>query len=91
MRGEELQKRMKSIVALNKELGTGFGNLYTRLGQKAMSKDGTTMVGSVIGNQRTFCNLPKKDSKDYWQEAINDNAPDEVGAHMSESSTSSAR
>jgi len=78
MRGEELQKRVKSMVILNRELGVGWGNLYTRLGKKAMSKDGTTMVGSVIGNQRTFCNLPKKESKDFWQEAINDAAPDEI-------------
>jgi hypothetical protein len=84
MRGEELQKRVKGLVRLNRELDVGWGNLYTRLGKKAMSKDGMKVVGSVIGNQRTFCNLPKKESKEYWHEAINDAAPDEVGAHMSE-------
>lgn len=83
MRPADLQARVKNMVALNRELGVGWGNLYTRLGKKAMSKDGTTMVGSVIGNQRTFCNLPKKESMVYWQEAINDNAPSEVEAHMS--------
>jgi hypothetical protein len=86
MRGEELQKRVKGMVTLNRELGVGWANLYTRLGKKAMSKDGTTMVGSVVGNQRTFCNLPKKESKDLWQEAINDAAGDETGAHMSKCS-----
>jgi hypothetical protein len=83
MKGPELQKRVAGIVRLNKELHVGFGNLYTRLGKKAVSKgDGKTMVGSVIGNQRTFCNLPKKESKEFWHEAINDEAADEAWAHM---------
>ncbi|CZR57231.1 uncharacterized protein PAC_07121 [Phialocephala subalpina] len=84
-RPEELKKRVYRMVELNKELGTGWGNLYTRLGHKAVSKtDGTTLVGSVIGNTRTFCNLPlgKSDARPFWQEAINDAAGDEAGAHM---------
>jgi hypothetical protein len=83
MKGQELQKRVAGVVRLNKELHVGFGNLYTRLGEKAVSKgDGKTMVGSVIGNQRTFCNLPKKELKEFWREAINDEAGDETWAHM---------
>lgn len=83
MKGQELQKRVSGLVRLNKELHIGFGNLYTRLGKKALSKtDGKTMVGSVMGNQRTFCNLPKKESKHLWHEAINDEAGDETMAHM---------
>jgi hypothetical protein len=74
MKGPELQKRVAGLVRLNRELHVGFGNLYTRLGK--------TMVGSVIGNQRTFCNLPKKESKEFWHEAINDEAGDETWAHM---------
>lgn len=84
-RPEELKKRVHRMVELNKELGTGWGNLYTRLGHKAVSKtDGTTLVGSVIGNTRTFCNLPlgKSDARPFWQEAINDAAGDETAAHM---------
>lgn len=84
MKGEELRKRVAGMVTLNKELHVGFGNLYTRLGKKAMNEDGS-MVGSVMGNQRTFCNLPKKEAKDYWGEAINDSAKDEILAHMSKS------
>ncbi len=84
MKGEELRKRVAGMVTLSRELGVGFGNLYTRLGKKAMNKDGS-MVGTVIGNQRTFCNLPKKEAKDYWREAINDAAKDEILAHMSKS------
>lgn len=83
MKGEELRKRVASLGRLNKELNVGFGNLYTRLGQKAVSKETGSMVGSVIGNQRTFCNLPKKEAKEFWHEAINDAAADETGAHMS--------
>lgn len=84
MKGEELRKRIGGVVKLNKEMGVGFGNLYTRLGHRAVSKsDGKTMVGSVIGNTRTFCNLPKKEGLAYWHEAVNDAAGDEAGAHMS--------
>lgn len=82
MKGEELKKRVAGMVTLNKELHVGFGNLYTRLGKKALSKNDGSMVGSVIGNQRTFCNLPKKESRPLWHEAINDLAPDEIQAHM---------
>ncbi len=86
-RPEELKKRVNAMVTLNRELGTGWGNLYTRLGHKAVSKsDGTTLVGSVIGNTRTFCNLPvgKSEARPFWTEEINDAAADETGAHMSE-------
>lgn len=82
MRGEDLKKRMSSVLKVNKELHVGFANLYTRLGQKAKSKDGS-MVGSVIGNQRTFCNLPKRDAVAFFHEEINDAAADETWAHMS--------
>lgn len=83
MKGEELRKRVAGMGRLNQELHVGFGNLYTRLGKRAVSKETGSMVGSVIGNQRTFCNLPKKGAKEFWHEAINDAAADETGAHMS--------
>lgn len=84
MRAEELRKRMAGVMALNKEVGVGFANLHTRLGKKAVSKENGSMVGSVIGNQRTFCNLPKEKSvgRECWREAINDAANDEISAHM---------
>lgn len=72
MKGEELRRRVAGMETLNRELGVGFGNLYTRLGKKALSKNDGSMVGGVIGNQRTFCNLPKKEGKEFWHEAIND-------------------
>jgi hypothetical protein len=86
MRGEDLKNRVSGVVKLNRELGVGFANLYTRLGKKAQGRDGS-MVGSVIGNQRTFCNLPKKDDMIYFHEAINDTASDETSAHMSKHHT----
>jgi hypothetical protein len=82
LKGEELKQRLSGIATLNKELDVGFANLYTRLGQKAKNQAGS-MVGSVVGNQRTFCNLPKKEAVVYFHEAINDAASDETWAHMS--------
>jgi len=84
MKGEELKKRVARVLRLNQELQIGFANLYTRLGKRATNQDGS-MVGSVIGNQRTFCNLPKTDAKLYFHEAINDAASDETLAHMCKS------
>jgi hypothetical protein len=84
MKGEELKKRVARVLRLNKELQIGFANLYTRLGRRATNQD-SNVVGSVIGNQRTFCNLPKTDAKLYFHEAINDAATDETLAHMCKS------
>ncbi|KAI0199564.1 hypothetical protein F4808DRAFT_461659 [Astrocystis sublimbata] len=80
-RGEELKNRVRTMVRLNDELDIGFANLYTRLGKAATSKQ-VSMVGTVLGNQRTFCNLPSKIAAGIWKEAVNDKATDETGAHM---------
>ncbi|KAI1826226.1 hypothetical protein F4861DRAFT_537333 [Xylaria intraflava] len=80
-RGEDLKNRVRTMVQLNRELDIGFANLYTRLGKAATSKD-VSMVGTVLGNQRTFCNLPSKSAAGIWKEAVNDAATDETGAHM---------
>ena len=82
-RGEELRSRVAAMARLSRELGVGFANLYTRLGRGAASKQ-VSMVGTIMGSQRTFCNLPKKQVQDVglWVEAINDKASDETGAHM---------
>ncbi|KAI0603563.1 hypothetical protein F4775DRAFT_534268 [Biscogniauxia sp. FL1348] len=82
-RGEELKARVSNMVRLNEELGVGFANLYTRLGKAAASKQ-VSMVGTVMGNERTFCVLPStKQASGVWKAAINDKATDEPGAHMS--------
>ncbi|KAK4157085.1 hypothetical protein C8A00DRAFT_40452 [Chaetomidium leptoderma] len=81
-RKEELRRRVAYMVRLNKELGVGFGNLYTRLGQAAGSKQ-TSMAGSVLGSERTFCVVAQRDQAGDWQQAVNDKAKDEIGAHVS--------
>ncbi|KAI1330450.1 hypothetical protein F5Y16DRAFT_363219 [Xylariaceae sp. FL0255] len=80
-RGEELKNRVRSMVRLNQELNVGFANLYTRLGKAAEPKK-ISMAGTILGNQRTFCNLPSKQAAGIWREAVNDAATDETGAHM---------
>ncbi|KAI0458391.1 hypothetical protein F5B21DRAFT_25399 [Xylaria acuta] len=80
-RGEELKNRVRTMARLNHELDIGFANLYTRLGKAAAPKQ-VSMVGTVLGSQRTFCNLPTKMAAGVWKEAVNDMAADETGAHM---------
>jgi len=82
-RAEELKKRVAYMLRLNKELGVGFANLYTRLGRSAPSKQ-ISMVGTVLGQDRTFCNVPSKQLAGTWRPAVNGKASDEVTAHMSE-------
>ncbi|KAL2271540.1 hypothetical protein VTJ83DRAFT_911 [Remersonia thermophila] len=82
-RKEELRRRMARMVQLNEALDVGFGNLYTRLGQAAESTQ-VSMVGTVLGKDRTFCVLPsKRDQAGDWRAAVNDKAKDEIGAHIS--------
>lgn len=94
-KGEDLRRRVAYMARAHRELGVGFGNLYTRLGQGASARQqqvaglgGTNMVGTVLGSQRTFCNLPSKksgpDRSGIWEAAVNDKAADEPGAHMCE-------
>ncbi|KAF6838727.1 hypothetical protein CPLU01_02260 [Colletotrichum plurivorum] len=80
-KGAELQKRVQYMVKLNKELGIGFANLHTRLGKGAGSKE-VSVVGTVLGKDRTFCNLPKKGDAGIWRDEVNDAASDETLAHM---------
>lgn len=80
-RKEELRRRVAYMVRLNKELGVGFGTLYTRLGKAASSRT-DSVVGTVLGNQRTFCVVPQRDLAGEWRPAVNNKATDEVWAHM---------
>ncbi|KAK4106379.1 hypothetical protein N658DRAFT_490995 [Parathielavia hyrcaniae] len=81
-RKEELRRRVAYMARLNKELGVGFGNLYTRLGQAAGAKQ-ISMTGTVLGSERTFCVVPQRDPAGDWRPAVNDKAKEEIGAHVS--------
>lgn len=81
-RKEELRRRVAYMLRLKQDLGMGFGNLYTRLGKAATSRS-DSVVGTVLGNQRTFCVVPQRDAAGDWRPAVNDKATDEVWAHMS--------
>ncbi|KAH7162507.1 hypothetical protein B0J13DRAFT_669209 [Dactylonectria estremocensis] len=80
-RPEEMKKRVSFLIQLQEELDVGFANLYTRLGKAAPSKQ-VSMVGTVLGSDRTFCNLPRRQAGGLWKEAVNDKATDETHAHM---------
>ncbi|KAG5916329.1 hypothetical protein E4U42_007714, partial [Claviceps africana] len=80
-RAEELKKRVSCMVKLHEALDVGFANLYTRLGKAAAAKK-TTVAGTVLGKDRTFCNLPRTITAGEWMEAVNDAATDETLAHM---------
>lgn len=56
-RGAELQKRVESVINLTETHGVGFADFYTVLGEKVSSK--TQYAGSVLGQDRTFCVVPK--------------------------------
>lgn len=79
-RAEELKKRVQCMVQLSGEMGLGFANLYTRLGRAAAPKQ-TSVVGTVLGRDRTFCNVPTAMAAGEWKPAVNDKATDEIGAH----------
>ncbi|RKF60513.1 putative pgap1-like protein [Erysiphe neolycopersici] len=74
MKRDELQKRCQAMATLNSELSIGFGNIYTCLGKKGVEKS--------ISGTRTFCIVPKKDNVEFWHKAVNDNAVDEINAHI---------
>ncbi|KAK4165354.1 hypothetical protein QBC43DRAFT_315788 [Cladorrhinum sp. PSN259] len=84
-RREELRRRVSYMARLNKELGVGFGNFYTRLGDSASAgkSASNSYTGMVMGKERTFCVVPQKDPAGDWRPAVNDYATDEVTAHIS--------
>jgi len=81
-RKEELRRRVAYMVRLKQDVGVGFGNLYTRLGKAASSRPTVGVVGTVLGNERTFCVVPRKEETGEWKAAVNDVATDETWAHM---------
>lgn len=97
-RGEVLRARMARMTEANRQLGVGFGNLYTQLGKAAQeaqrkaaslnsNNDGgrnSPLRSLLPAGERTFCNLPSGQMPaGVWRPAINDAATDETWAHMS--------
>lgn len=83
-RPEELKKRVACMVHLSEEMKLGYANIYTRLGRAAAPRQ-ASVVGTVLGKDRTFCNLPRAMQAGEWKAAVNDRATDEVGAHTGKS------
>lgn len=81
-RPEALKQRVACMAKLSSELNVGFANIYTRLGKGADTKT-TSVVGTVLGSDRTFCVVPTKQPSGKWIEAINDTAINETTAHIS--------
>ncbi|KAF9630485.1 putative pgap1-like protein [Lasiodiplodia theobromae] len=83
-RQEEMKKRVASVVALSETLDIGFTDLYTQLGL-AVQKGGnpaTKWSSGVLGEQRTFCIVPKTEIKKHFVPIVNDKATAETWAHM---------
>lgn len=81
-RPEALKQRVSYMVRLSSELNIGYANVYTRLGKAAENKE-VSMVGTVLGKDRTFCVVPSKQPSGKWIDNVNDTAKDEVTAHVS--------
>lgn len=80
-RGEDLTKRLKSVIVLEQEgSGFGFANLYTTLGRAVEGK--SQWASSVVGRDRTFCTVPKSEARSYFLPVVNDKATAETTAHM---------
>ncbi|KAK3209640.1 hypothetical protein GRF29_44g277961 [Pseudopithomyces chartarum] len=82
-RPEEMRKRLASIVKLSSTHTLGFTNIYTTLGHAVDSQGKSSWTGKVSGRDRTFCNLPRGDLREYFIPAVNDKATAETWAHMS--------
>ena len=81
-RPEEMKKRLAAIVKLSKEHSLGFANIYTTLGHAVDAQKGQSWAGKVAGRDRTFCNLPKGELRNYFIPANNDKLEMETLAHM---------
>lgn len=60
-KGAELQRRVERIVELQKTHSIGFANFYGALDEKVTSK--TKYAGAILGQDRTFCVIPKESRK----------------------------
>lgn len=56
-RGAELQERVEGVVRLTRDRQVGFANFYGVLGKKVTGQ--TKYAGAVMGEDRTFCVVPR--------------------------------
>jgi len=83
-RPEELRKRLEKIAKITTTHEVGFCNMYTTLGHAINSENKEHgWTGKVAGKDRTFCNLPKGQLKNFFIPAVNDKATAETWAHTS--------
>ena len=82
-RPEEMRKRLDKVAKLTHTQDLGFTTMYTTLGH-AINKENKEAgwTGKVPGKDRTFCNLPKGELKNFFIPAPNDKATAETWAHM---------
>lgn len=82
-RPEEMRKRLENVIKLTNTNGLGFTNMYTMLGH-AVDKENkeSGWTGKVAGKDRTFCNLPKGELKNYFVPAVNDKSTAETWAQI---------
>jgi hypothetical protein len=84
-RPEEMQKRLAKVAKHTSASDFGFTNMYTTLGRAVNSQQQTqkeSWTGKVAGKDRTFCNLPKGELKNFFIPAVNDKGTAETWAHM---------
>lgn len=81
-RPEEMKKRLANITKLSNTRDIGFTNIHTTLGRAVDNQGTSSWTGKVFGRDRTFCNLPKGELKNFFIPAVNDKAEAETLAHM---------
>ncbi|KAF2728027.1 hypothetical protein EJ04DRAFT_581629 [Polyplosphaeria fusca] len=81
-RPEEMRKRFANVVKLSQTQDLGFLNIYTTLGRAVDLSDKESWAGKVIGKDRTFCNIPKGELRQFFFPAVNDKSTAETWAHM---------
>ncbi|KAL5119836.1 hypothetical protein ACEQ8H_002197 [Pleosporales sp. CAS-2024a] len=84
-RPEEMQKRLARVSKLTTTSDFGFANMYTTLGRAVNAQQQTqkeSWTGKVAGKDRTFCNLPKGELRNFFIPAPNDKGTAETWAHM---------
>lgn len=82
-RPEEMKKRLANIAKLSDTQDIGFADIYTTLGHAVDSQGKSSWTGKVRGIERTFCNIPKGEIKQFFIPAVNDKSTAETWAHMS--------